>query len=339
MHKSHRSLRVLLGAAAAVVASVAVGTAGADSHTPPAPNTAPAPKTAPDQKSSEDSKGSQGSQDQKGSQGSQDQKGSQDSKGSPDTKTAPDPKSAPNPATTKSASDPKAAPPAPLAPTVTAAPTAPSAASQLVDTSRQMADIQKRIARLQAKGQLAKTGVLTASAAATGGCGFQNPSQVFAPWGDLASYALAPQGNLASTTNWSFTKTTVAAEHDPFTAGSNSLKLAEGSEAVSPAMCVDLSNPTIRLFLKDTGGNGKSALKVNVIYEDLNGNIQHLTLAKLRVGSSWAPSITIPIAVNILSTANASGLTAVAFDFKAEGLQKNETLSLDGLYVDPYMSR
>jgi hypothetical protein len=91
--------------------------------------------------------------------------------------------------------------------------------------------------------------------------------------------------------------------------------------------------------LKDTGGNGKSALKVTVIYEDTNGKMQHLTLARLRAGSNWAPTITIPIAVNVLSAANASGVTAVAFDFKAEGLQKNETLSLDGLYVDPFLHR
>jgi len=43
--------------------------------------------------------------------------------------------------------------------------------------------------------------------------------------------------------------------------------------------------------------------------------------------------------VNVLSTASASGTTAVAFDFKVEGLQKNEVLELANLYVDPYCSR
>ncbi len=216
--------------------------------------------------------------------------------------------------------------------------TSPTPASQLVDTSHQVADIQHQIANLQAKGQAAKSGKLTAAAASA--CGFQNPTQVFLPWGDPASYALAPQGDLSSTTGWSFKHTNLAADHDPYTAGTNSLQFAQGdSEAVTPAMCVNLTNPTIRLFMKDTGGNGKSDVKVDVLYEDLNGNIQHLTLAKLRVGSTWAPSITIPIAVNILSAANASGVTAVAFDFKVEGLQKNETLSLDGFYVDPFLAR
>ena len=228
-------------------------------------------------------------------------------------------------------------PPAPPS-TVVSAPSAP-AASTLLDTSHQIADIQKKIADLQAKGQVAKTGIVTAAAAAGSGCGFQAASQVFAPWGDLADYALAPQGDISTTSNWLLLHTSVAADHDPFTTGSNSLLLNQtDAEAFSPAMCVDLTNPTIRLFLKDTAGTGKSDLLVSVIYEDTKGKMQRLPLAKLRAGSDWAPTITIPIAVNILSAANANGVTAVAFDFKAEGLQKNESYSLDGLYVDPYRS-
>jgi hypothetical protein len=213
-------------------------------------------------------------------------------------------------------------------------------ASQLVDTSKQVADIQKQIAELQTNGQVAKTGIITASAAATGSCGFQTASPVFSPWGDLNNYALAPQGDISSSNNWLLMNTSLAAGHDPYTAGSNSLLMPQNdSEAFSPAMCVNLSNPGFRFFLKDTGGNGSSDLLVSVVYEDTNGKIQRLPLAKLRAGTDWAPTISIPIAVNILSAANASGVTSVAFDFKAENLQKNESYSLDSLYIDPYMSR
>jgi hypothetical protein len=199
-----------------------------------------------------------------------------------------------------------------------------------------VSDIQNKIAQLQARGQSARTGKLAAAAT----CGFQNPSQVFAAWGDNADYSLAPQGDLSTTSGWTLNHTTLAADHDPFSAATGSLLFAQGdSEAISPAMCVNLTNPTIRLFLKDSGGNGKSDIKVDVLYEDLNGNVQHLTLAKLRAGSTWSPSITIPIGVNVLSTANASGVTAVAFDFKVEGLQKNETISIADLYVDPFLAR
>jgi hypothetical protein len=209
-----------------------------------------------------------------------------------------------------------------------------SSDSQLLDTSHQIADIQHKIADLQAHGQSARTGKLTASA----DCGYSDPTDVFSLWGDLAGYSLAPQGDFSNTSNWTFKHATVGSDTNPL--GNNALFLASGdSEAISPAMCVDLTNPTIRLMMKDNGGNGKSDVKVTVLYEDLNGHTQHLTLAKLRATSTWSPTIAIPIGVNVLSTASASGLTAVAFDFKVEGLQKNETLELASLYVDPYVSR
>ena len=47
----------------------------------------------------------------------------------------------------------------------------------------------------------------------------------------------------------------------------------------------------------------------------------------------------IPIGVNLLATASANNWTPVAFDFKVHGLQKNESFSLDGVYVDPWASR
>jgi len=206
--------------------------------------------------------------------------------------------------------------------------------SQLSDTSHQVSDIQRKIADMQAHGQAARAGKL--SAAAT--CGYGDPSPIFGAWGDLAGYSLAPQGDFSDTSQWTFKNAEVALDPNPL--GTNALQFVKGdAEAISPAMCVDLTNPTIRLMMKDTGGNGKADVKVDVLYEDLGGHVQHLTLAKLRARSDWSPTIAIPIAVNVLSTASASGTTAVAFDFKVEGLQKNEVLELANLYVDPYCSR
>jgi hypothetical protein len=206
--------------------------------------------------------------------------------------------------------------------------------SQLSDTSRQVADIQHKMADLTARGQSARGGKLAAAA----NCGYSDPTQVFSLWGDLAGYSLAPGGDFSDTSQWTFKHSDVIQDANPL--GVNALRFSQGdSEAISPAMCVNLDNPTIRLFTKDTGGNGKADIKVDVLYEDLKGKIQHLNLAKLRAGSTWSPSIAIPIVVNILSTASASGVTAVAFDFKVEGLQKNEVLEIANLYVDPFVSR
>jgi hypothetical protein len=94
-------------------------------------------------------------------------------------------------------------------------------------------------------------------------------------------------------------------------------------------------DPTIRFFGRDSGGNEKSQLKVDVLYEDFGGHIKRLTIARLRAGSEWEPSLVLPIYMNVLAAASPSGVTAVAFRFKAEGLQKDETLSISSLYVDP----
>ena len=193
-------------------------------------------------------------------------------------------------------------------------------------------DMQKKLNDLQANGRMARGGKL--SAAAT--CDFDDPSQVFPPLGDLAAYSLVPQGDLSSTEAWSLKNVSVTSDHDPFTPGSSSLLFAKGdSEAVTPVMCVNLDNPSFRLFLADRGGNGKAHLEVKVLYEDLDGSTHNLTLARLKVTDQWQPSVVIPIGVNLLSVASANGWTPVAFDFKVHGLQKNETFALDGVYVDP----
>jgi hypothetical protein len=225
--------------------------------------------------------------------------------------------------------------------------------AQLLDVTKQVSAIERKMNDLLAHGQSARAGKLLEGA----DCGYGTPSQVFAPWGDSAMYTLAPQGDLSTTDGWTLNKqATVAPSADPFSGARQSLQLAKGAEAATPAMCVNLDNPTIRFFTRDEGGNGKANLKVDVLYEDLGGNgksqlkvdvlyedfsghVKHLTIAKLRAGSEWQPSVILPMYMNMLALASPSGLTAVAFRFKAEGLQKDETLSISSLLVDPFSSR
>jgi hypothetical protein len=208
--------------------------------------------------------------------------------------------------------------------------------AQLLDVSKQVSGIEKKMNDLLAHGQSAKAGKLLEGA----DCGYGAPSQVFAPWGDQAMYTLAPQGDLSATDGWTLNKqATVAPSGDPFSGARHSLEFAKGAEAATPAMCVNLDNPTIRFFVRDLGGNGKSQLKVDVLYEDFSGHVKHLTIAKLRAGSEWQPSVILPMYMNMLARASSSGLTAVAFRFKAEGLQKDETLAISSLLVDPFSGR
>lgn len=207
---------------------------------------------------------------------------------------------------------------------------------QLVDVSHQLGDLGKKMSQLQAQGRSARQGKLAAAA----GCGFDDPTPVFARWGDIAYYSLIPSGDLSDLGAWSLKNVSLSPDHDPFTPGAGSLVFAKGdSEAVTPAMCISLDNPTVRLFLADRGGNGKANLEMRVLYEDLDGHVHNLTVARLRVDESWQPSVVIPIGVNMLSAASVNGWTPVAFDFKVHGLQKGETFALGGVYVDPCWSR
>jgi hypothetical protein len=204
--------------------------------------------------------------------------------------------------------------------------------TQLSDVSKQVSAIQRKMDELLAHGRWATAGKLLAST----DCGYGDPSSLFAPWGDDAAYVLAPQGDLAASDGWTLNKqATVVPSADPFSGAENSLQFAKGAEAATPAMCVNLDNPSIRFFVRDLGGNDKSQLKIEVLYEDIDGHVKHLTVARLRAGGEWQPSVILPIYMNILALASPSDVTAVAFRFKAEGLQKDETLSISGLYLDP----
>jgi hypothetical protein len=211
-----------------------------------------------------------------------------------------------------------------------------SAGSQLLDVSHRVGDLQKKMNELLGRGQQARAGKLLLGAE----CGYDDPSAVFAAWGDPALYALAPGGDLSSTEDWTLDKRArVVTDADPFSGAAQSLELPKDAEAGTPAMCVNLDNPTLRFFARDVGGNGKSNLKVDMLYEDFDGHVKHMTVAKLRVGSEWQPSLILPIYVNMLALASPTGLTAVALEFKAEGLQKDEVLSISSIYVDPFSSR
>jgi len=208
--------------------------------------------------------------------------------------------------------------------------------TQLLDVSKQVSGIQKKMDELIAQGRWARAGKLLSSSE----CGYEDPAPLFAQWGDFAGYSLAPQGDLSVSVGWTLNKqAAIVSEADPFSGAAQSLQLAKGADAATPAMCVNLDNPTIRFFVRDAGGNGKANLKVDVLYEDLDGHVKHLTVARLKAGTEWQPSAIVPMYMNMLAQASVSGVTAVAFRFKAEGLQKDETVSISSIYVDPYQSR
>ena len=228
-----------------------------------------------------------------------------------------------------------AASPVPPTPPVITAPTPPSITPPTppaaVNVSGQESAIQQDVSQLLAAG--------TQGNQANPLCAYPQPSQVFLPWGDSSYYALAPDGDFSTSGEWSLNSDAlVVSGADPYSGAQQSLQLSASGQAATPVMCVNVNDPTIRFFVQDQNGSGNADLRVDVLYQARNGNVQSLTIARVSSGSSWQPSPSVVIRVNRLAAASPSGETAVAFVFTAEGLAQNETLGISSLYVDPFQS-
>jgi hypothetical protein len=205
--------------------------------------------------------------------------------------------------------------------------------AELVDVSKQTSDIQKKIDQLRSQGRWARQGRLWADAV----CGNESSSQTFAPWGDTAEYVQAPQGDVENADGWDVNDhASVVDGNSPFSNGSHSLLLSEGGEATTPALCISTLHPTIRLFARNSG-SASSRLEISILYEDLDGHTKALKIARLRNGEEWAPSVVVPIYMNMLAAASENGITAVALRFKARDVKsKSAGWQLDDLSVDPW---
>jgi hypothetical protein len=219
--------------------------------------------------------------------------------------------------------------PTPPTPPTVIPPTPPTGASTSGDASAIQQDVSQLLAAGGTQGGQLPNPL----------CDYPQPSQVFAPWGDNSYYALAPDGDFATSGAWSLNaEAAVVSGADPYSGAQQSLQLTTSGQAASPVMCVNVNDPTIRFFVRDLSGNGNADLRVDVLYQGRNGNVQSLTLARVSAGSSWQPSPSVAIRVNRLAAASSSGDTAVAFVFTAEGLAQNETIGVSSLYVDPFQS-
>ena len=184
-------------------------------------------------------------------------------------------------------------------------------------------------------------GTLTASATSCSGQVFGQP---FLPWLDPDSYTLAPNGGFESTGVWTLAGGAKRVSgNEPFKVhGANdrySLALPSGSSATTRAMCVGINYPTLRLFASNSG-SALSTLKVEVLFEDLSGNVLSLTVATITGGSTWQPTLPIAFLANVpgsLLATTGTGTTAVAFRFTPQGTSGN--WRIDDVYVYPFKGR
>jgi hypothetical protein len=179
--------------------------------------------------------------------------------------------------------------------------------------------------------------IAASAAPASAGLGLACPGttgQPFAPWGDNANYAFAPNGGFESgATDWTLSAGTVAAGNEPFylhsTADRSSLSLPSGASATSPPMCISLLSGKMRFVARGTPG---TKVKVQILYNGLVSSVLGiLDGGTYPLGSVWSPSPQVAMLGGELPLLTSS----VSFRFTAIG----GTVNIDDVYLDPCVSR
>jgi hypothetical protein len=178
---------------------------------------------------------------------------------------------------------------------------------------------------------------VTASAAARG-CSYTTSTQPFAPWQDAAYYTEVSGGTFEPLRDgWSKTGTAaVGAGNETFyahgAADKRSLGLPDGGTASSPATCVTLSTPSIRLFVRNDGAS-TSSLNVDVGVIGSKTTTWNRVATLVAQGPGWAASPIILL--NLPSSAfGSSGAAKVVFRFGAQG--SGGAWRIDDVYLDPF---
>jgi hypothetical protein len=167
----------------------------------------------------------------------------------------------------------------------------------------------------------------------------------FTQFGDGASYYLAPAGSFESTP---WPGGSIVAGNESFFVrrgggrDRRSLDVAPGG-ATSPATCVGLTDPTIRLFAMRTAGSPAQMLRVAVRFTGRDGRPHTFPMAPIGAGANgaWVVSPPIPILVNATPLPRPDGTdpvfglptASVRFTFTPD---PGSAWHVDDVYVDPY---
>ena len=162
----------------------------------------------------------------------------------------------------------------------------------------------------------------------------------FASLGDMRDYVLAPGGSFEKKglEGWQVQK----AKDESGGSGlrfahkdenKQALKIPAGGSATSPAMCVDLHYPTMRLMAKAQKYKGQ--LKVEVIYPDSDNPVFH-PVGSVIAGASdkWQASADMPVFPERGGAARGMRRVALRFTSVTDGDEAGDW-RIDDLYVDP----
>lgn len=159
-------------------------------------------------------------------------------------------------------------------------------------------------------------------------------SQPFLGIGDPSSYVLAHGGAFADgATGWTLDDATVGSDAVSVPGvdfrGTRSLQIAAGGTAISPPICVDVREPTIR-FLERSGASGSAAMTVNVVW-GLLGIPLPVPVGALASSPNWSASPIYPLAAAAPTTLIGQRVPARIVFHSVTG-----PVRLDGVFVDPY---
>jgi hypothetical protein len=174
------------------------------------------------------------------------------------------------------------------------------------------------------------------ASAAASGCSATPLSQPFAAFGDTASYSPVAGGNFEEgTSGWSLTNAAVVVGNESYNVagGSHSLAIQPNGVAVSPAFCVSIAQPTLRLFARQTSGSW-GVLNVILRWQESSGAVHETTLGSLQSGTAWKPSPVLALA-GTLPLWQAGETLSARLVLKPE--QYGGAWAVDDVYVDPRM--
>jgi hypothetical protein len=163
-------------------------------------------------------------------------------------------------------------------------------------------------------------------------------SQVFAPWGDFASYFLAPNGGLENgSTGWSLSRSSVVGGNEPFLpTGSHSLSLPSGSTALSPVTCIGPKSVALRMFGSDLGGiDGGLHVRVRW-YGLLNSLLGISDYGTFKPGSGWSPTSSVSSVGGVNVLIPLLGSTSARVEITPIGSGSN--WRIDDVYIDPWLT-
>ena len=172
------------------------------------------------------------------------------------------------------------------------------------------------------------------------GCADQVLAQPFTRWADVSSYFLAPNGGFESgSTGWKLNSgASVVSGNESFLVHSStdkySLALPAGSSATSSSVCVGTLDPTMRIFVQNTGSR-LSTLKIEVTYTTLLGLKVTSLIGVVTSGWAWQPVLPQLLLANLTSLPLVTnGATLVSFRFTPQDAGGN--WKIDDFYVDPF---